>query len=446
MAAHRPPVASFSDDATPLDEPAGPESDRLDQDRDIAARWRPIVVLSAFTFLSFLDRQLLAALAPTLKSYFALSNSEYGLVVSAFAFAYMLSTPVAGWIVDRLGLRACATIATACWSAFSLATSFATGLPALLLSRTGLGLSESVTIPASAKASATYLLQKEMALGSAVQQIGLFAGGILAPLLVVALMPRFGWRSPFVLAALLGCAWVPMWLAVSKGRSAMQAGEGTKLQAVIPVVKDGRMWAIAVCSVTVMTLYSLWLNWTTIFFVQHLGLTQDAANRYFAWLPPLFATLGGLVGGWLAFQNIGNAGNAIRVRLTICWLSAPLCLVTAFVPLAAKPTIAALGIGISFFACMMLVTNLHVMPVDVFGKERAAFTSSILTFCFALAQTVTAPIMGMIVDRFGFAALCGGLALLPLVGLCVLTMGMHQYAARPRVTTAVGTTDEHAVL
>jgi sugar phosphate permease len=225
----------------------------------------------------------------------------------------------------------------------------------------------------------------------------------------------------------------------------MQARGGAKLEAVIPVLGDRRMWAIAVCSVSVMTLYALWLNWTTIFFVQHLGLTQDVANRYFAWLPPLFATFGGLVGGWLAFRKIGNEENAIKVRLILCWACVPLCLVTALVPVAGTPSMAALGIGVSFFACMMIVTNLHVMPIDIFGKERAAFTTSILTFCFALAQTVTAPIMGGIVDRFGFAALCGSLAVLPLFGLCVVTLAVREHTRERRVVGAVRA-DEHAVL
>jgi len=444
---HRPHLlASLTASATDTGSLAEPRSDALEPESKTSVRWQPIVVLSAFSFLSFLDRQLLAALAPTLKSHFHLSNADYGLVVSAFAFAYMLSTPVAGWIVDRLGLRACATAAIACWSAFSAATGLAAGLPALLLCRVGLGLSESVTIPASAKANAIFLAPREMALGSAVQQIGFFAGGIAAPLLVVAVAPRLGWTSVFLIAGILGCAWMPIWLAVSRGRRAMQPGTGTRVETIIPIVQDRRMWAIAVCSLTVMTLYSLWLNWTTIFFVQHLGLTQDVANRYFAWLPPLFATLGGLVGGWLAFRKIGAGSSAVRVRLTLCWICVPLCLVTAAVPLAVTPRIAALGIGISFFGCMMLVTNLHVMPIDVFGKERAAFTSSILTFCFALAQTVTAPIMGRIVDRFGFAALCAGLAVLPIVGLCIVTFAMREHAARPLVAAGVVPTDEHAVL
>ena len=412
----------------------------------ISARWSPILALSAFSFLSFLDRQLLAALAPALKSHFHLSNADYGVVVSAFAFAYMLSTPAAGWIVDRLGLRVCATAAVACWSAFSAATAFATGLPGLLASRIGLGLSESVTIPASAKANAIYLFPREMALGSALQQIGFFAGGIAAPLLVVSIAPRLGWPSVFLLAGVLGCVWIPIWLALARGRRSMQASNGLRLESIVPILQDRRMWAIAFCSVTVMTLYSLWLSWTTIFFVQHLGLTQDIANRHFAWLPPLFATLGGLVGGWLAFRKIKTDSSAIRVRLTLCWMCVPLCLITAAVPMAETPVVAAIGIGISFFACMMIATNLHVVPIDAFGKERAAFTSSILTFCFALAQTVTSPVMGAIVDRFGFASLCAVLSVLPILGLTVVTLAMREHLARPFELSGSVPADEHAVL
>src|SRR5262245_61248977 len=78
-------------------------------------RWVAIVVFSTFSFLSFLDRQLLAAVAPMLRVEFGLSNADYGTVVSAFSIAYMLVTPFAGWFVDRVGLNVGATGAMAIW-------------------------------------------------------------------------------------------------------------------------------------------------------------------------------------------------------------------------------------------------------------------------------------------------------------------------------------------
>ena len=85
-------------------------------------RW---VVLSIFvisTALNYLDRLLLAALAPTLKSEFHLSNTQYGGVISVFSIVYAAMAPVAGWFIDRVGLNAGITVSMAVWSAAGMAT------------------------------------------------------------------------------------------------------------------------------------------------------------------------------------------------------------------------------------------------------------------------------------------------------------------------------------
>ena len=392
-----------------------------------ALRWVAVGVFATFSLLAFLDRQLLAAVAPTLKAEFGLSNAQYGGIVSAFSLAYMLMTPLAGLFIDRVGLGAGAMIAIGLWSAAGAATGLATSLTSLLLCRMALGLGESAGIPTAAKAGASYLAPREMALGTAVQQIGLFGGAIAAPLLVAAMAPDYGWRSVFVVTGLLGFLWIPLWWITAQRvprRDTPRASRG----AIGRVLRDGRMWGIVCCSLTIMVLYSLWLNWTTVFFVQQLGLTQVDANANFAWIPPVFATAGGFAGGLLALRAIDAGRSAVRARVRVCWMIAPLALVTAAVPWMTTPTLAAGAIGLSFFACMALVTNLHVIPIDLFGVPHAAFTSSILTFAFALLQTLTAPWIGVVIDRFGFAPLCAVLSVLPLLGLSIVTMTLRREA------------------
>jgi MFS family permease len=51
--------------------------------------------------ISYIDRNTLALLAPTILRETHLSNEQYGLMVSAFSVAYMLGNPAWGWILDR---------------------------------------------------------------------------------------------------------------------------------------------------------------------------------------------------------------------------------------------------------------------------------------------------------------------------------------------------------
>ena len=85
-------------------------------------RWLVLSVFVLSTALNYLDRLLLAALAPTLKSEFHLSNTQYGGVISVFSIVYALTAPVAGWFIDRVGLNAGITVSMAVWSLAGMAT------------------------------------------------------------------------------------------------------------------------------------------------------------------------------------------------------------------------------------------------------------------------------------------------------------------------------------
>ena len=388
------------------------------------ARWGAIVVFSMVSLLNFLDRQLLAAVAPALKQEFHLSNANYGTIVSAFSFAYMVATPFAGWLIDRVGLTASIMASVGVWSTAGALTGFAGSVRHVLLCRMALGLGEAAAIPSSAKSVALYLAPRHFALGTAVQQVALFGGAIAAPLIVAAVAPVYGWRAVFIVSGLLGFLWIPLWAFVSKRVPPRAVEDSTPPSTLATPIRDVRMWGVVICSVTVMTLYALWANWTTVFFVHQFRLSMSDANR-FAWIPPVFATLGGFFGGWQALQRIGAGQSAVRVRARLCSWIAPFALVTALVPWAGSSATAAALIAASFFVCIAITTNLHAIPIDIFGVRCAAFTSSLITLAFALMQMVTAPVIGALIDRSGFGAVCGTLAVLPLVGVGALRIALR---------------------
>ena len=43
-----------------------------------------------------------------------------------------------------------------------------------------------------------------------------------------------------------------------------------------------------------MTMYTLWTNWTTLYFVEARGMSPVEANRQFAWIPPYSELSGAL--------------------------------------------------------------------------------------------------------------------------------------------------------
>lgn len=388
----------------------------------IPLRWVAICIFVLSSSLNFLDRQLLAALAPTLREEFHLSNAEYGQILSVFSIVYAAVAPFAGWFVDRVGLTLGTGIAVTVWSLAGASTSVINSFGGLLAVRTVLGAAEAAGVPAAGKANATFLEPREFTLGAAANQIGISLGAVGAPLLVAALAPRYGWRSTFAICGLLGLLWVPLWWFTSRKippREPRPSGSGSAA-GVSSVLRDPRAWGIAIANIWVMTVYTLWTNWTTLYFVAEHGLTQDEANRRFAWIPPVLAAAGGFFGGWLAYRAIRNGVEAIRARVRACWISALALLGTALVPLMPNAILAAAAVSLSFFWSLALSTNVYALPLDLFGARRAAFAVSMLTSSYGLMQTIVSPAIGWMVDGLGFAPVCAGIAILPLMGVGIL--------------------------
>ena len=387
----------------------------------IPLRWIAISIFLLSSMLNYLDRSLVAALAPTLKSTFHLNNTEYGWVLSAFSLVYALTAPLAGMLIDLVGLTWGAVIAVTAWSSVGAATGLAGSFRGLLGFRTALGIAEAGGIPLAGKANAMYLEPSERALGTAVNQIGLSLGGMLAPLIAAGLAPLYGWQAPFILCGGMGLLWVPLWLFAAKKMPPREMAPAEREAASMKeLLRDRRVWGLALSTVFIMSVYTLWTNWTTVYFVHDWNMTMAEANRRFAWMPPVAGTLGGLFGGWLAFRSIRAGKEVVAARLQVSWFAAVLLLVTAAIPLMPNRGLAAAAVSMSFFWSVCISANLYALPIDLFGPRRAAFGIAVLTSAYGLMQAFASPAIGGMVDHFGFRAVCVAMAALPLVGVGIL--------------------------
>lgn len=388
-------------------------------------RWVVIGVFALANAINFLDRQILAALAPQLMAEFGMTAAGYGDVILAFSVAYAAGAPVAGWLIDRVGLRWGSSLAVGLWSLAGMATGWAGSVGALMACRAMLGLGEAGGVPATGKASAIYLPPRERALGSAVFQIGLTAGAILAPVAAQTIARLYGWRAAFVMLGAAGLIWIPLWLAVERRVPAQPGWKDGAGAGVKGILRDRRYWALLGANVLLMAVYSLWVNWTTVFLVREHGLTQAEANYHFAWIPPIFATLGGLAGGWLTLRLSAGQEDVTPARMRTILLASFLLLGGVFIPWMPAAGWATALICLSFFACVASSVNIYAMPLDLFGAHRAAFAVSGLTAVYGALQGAFSSVAGRVVDAYGFAPVCVAAAVMPMASWGVLQVALR---------------------
>ena len=189
------------------------------------------VVWSAYLVV-FLSRLCVGPLAPFLKESFDLSNAQIGWLTSATAISYMPTLVLAGWLVDRIGVRRALIIGTVITGvavgAVAMAPSYGAMLVLLGLSGFGCGF----IYPTAVKAIMSWFPVRERATAVGVNQSAVNVSGMLGAAIMPALALSFGWRSGFVLASLLAftIGGIAVWLyrGPTPGERAAVCGEAPR--------------------------------------------------------------------------------------------------------------------------------------------------------------------------------------------------------------------------
>jgi len=384
-------------------------------------RWLAVAMIAASTLLNYLDRSLLAAAAPVIINEFHLTSAQYGEINSAFSLVYAFTAPLAGLFLDAVGLNLGMMTAVGVWSLAGALTPLAATLPLLFLTRVVLGVSEAAGIPSTGKGFATYLEPKELALGTASNSVGVTLGGILAPLVMAAMAPRWGWRWAFVVCGVAGLVWIPLWWATAQVTPKQPASK-TAPAPLGDVLADRRFWGVVFTNMFVMMLFALWTAWTTLYFFKVWHFPVEIANRYFAWIPPVFGGLGGFGGGWIMLHWIKGGMRPVAARLRLAGFAAAFLLLSATIPLMPTAPLAAAMISLSSFFTMALSVAVYALPVDLFGPARAGFSIAALTSAYGLMTAVLSPLIGMMVDRDAFGTMIAVFSVTPFMGYAILRM------------------------
>jgi ACS family hexuronate transporter-like MFS transporter len=388
-------------------------------------RWFILAVFVLCTTIAYLDRQILAALAPTMQAEFLLSDTQYGLLVAAFSIPYAAAAPFAGLLIDRIGLNRTISFAVALWSCVGIATGLTHGLTSLIVCRALLGVAEAAGIPAVGKAIAIYAKPGERAVGHAMNQAAVAVGAMLSPIVATGLALPGDWRTRFLITGALGLLWVPLWLFV--GRNAAAVPPST---AAVPF-RDSRLWIFAAANILNGIPYSIWFNWTTKYLVTVFGLSTAAANT-FAPIPPIFAMLGGFLCGWASLRLVRRGLPPSVARYRVCIVCAVVALGGLALPLAPSPIWAAAGISLSIGAVAGLSVNLYSLPLDMFDPGRAAFAVSILVASYGGVQAAISGPVGSIIQHYGYVPITLFAAFMPLAACAVLRSGAGNSERPPR--------------
>ncbi|MEJ2087928.1 MAG: MFS transporter, partial [Gammaproteobacteria bacterium] len=164
------------------------------------------VLLVVYMF-NFIDRQILAILAQSIKVELGLTDTQIG-ALSGLAFGIFYATlgiPIAR-LADKHSRVNIISICLAIWSVMTAISGLAQNYWQLLIARIGVGVGEAGGSPPSHSLLADYFPVNERATALGIYAIGIPVGILFGNLLGGWINEFFGWRNAFMVVGIPGVA------------------------------------------------------------------------------------------------------------------------------------------------------------------------------------------------------------------------------------------------
>ena len=400
--------------------------------------WAVAVAATLGMSVSYIDRQTLAAIAPTVRSALAIDHTQFGWLLSAFSMAYLVGAPAAGVVVDRLGARRGFAVAVVVWSVVAGAHALVTSFAMLFALRVLLGAAEAPSFPAAAQAIRRALPPSRRSAAYGLLFTGSSVGAMVAAPLALSIEGSYGFRAAFVGTAVVGLAWIPLWLGITRADRIPPEEVATSAVDVTPVrwidvVRSPPVLRAVVAVVGSAPLLMFVLNFTPQYLVEHWHLPR-LGTRWLLMVAPLMFDVGAVGFGWWASTRERRSGTGTgtgerKTHVDLFLVAAAMAALLVFAPLAPSARVAVMIFGVAAAGG----GGIYVLATaDMLGRVPLRSTSSaggMTAAAQSLAHIVASPLVGMAIDRthgYSSTLIALGLAVIPTSLAFVLWPSMRK--------------------
>ncbi len=397
--------------------------------RDAAAVWAPAATMLLASLISYIDRNTLALLAPTILAECRLSAEQYGWILSAFSVAYMAGNPLWGRWLDRAGVRRGMGVAVSLWTAASAAHAFLFSFWSFAAARALLGFGEGATFPGGLRTVVQTLPEGLRSRGAALAYSGGSLGAVLTPVIVTPIYAVFGWRAAFLFTGLIGGAWLLLWGRVSR-RAELRAPHAAEArQAERLEWRDRRLWAFVASYALGCLPLAFVLYQAPLYFGRAWGKSQTEIGAVL-WIPPLGWECGYFFWGWMADRLARGRADVVPVfrRLTLAAMAGT-------VPLAFGARAESFGglLVLLFWAMFIAGGNVIVSlayATRVVAPAHAGLMAGLGAGSWSAVVALTMPVFGRLMDLRAWDAAFFAAAGVPLAGFSVWLL-LNRRLAQP---------------
>lgn len=175
------------------------------EERVSRSAWGLLFFLTALNILNFVDRMIIASVAPLLIRDLHLTRAQIGLLTGfGFVFFYTLVGLFLGMAADRFKRLPLIGAGLILWSAMTAVSGWARSFIQLAIPRIFVGVGEATLTPASISMLSDAFPPRRLGLAIGVYYAGIPLGLATALISSSYIAPRFGWRFSFFALGILG--------------------------------------------------------------------------------------------------------------------------------------------------------------------------------------------------------------------------------------------------
>jgi MFS transporter, ACS family, glucarate transporter len=368
-----------------------------------------LILLFAITYI---DRVCISVAGPRMQQELHIDPVRWGWVTAMFTLSYCLFEIPTGVLGDRIGPRRVLTRVVLWWSAFTSLTGMVSSYFLLLVTRFLFGAGEAGAFPNASIVVSRWFPATQRASMAGVLLMASQIGGAVAPLLVVPIQIRFGWRASFYVFGMLGAIWAAVWYSWFRDSPAEKPGvshaELAETRALLPRPSHGFPWRIALRSETVLAMlataacyvyvYTFFQTWFHTFLVEGRGFSER--SLVLSALPYAVAAGANLTGG--------AASDALVRRLGLKWGRRSLgiaglgtaCLCTVAAMITRQQLLTVILLALVYGGITFQQSGVFGVSLDIGGKHAGSMVGLMNTSA-QVGGLLSSVAYGYIVERFG---------------------------------------------
>jgi MFS family permease len=349
-------------------------------------------------------------LAPALRTEYALTLPEVGLVIAAVNVGSVVTLLPWGLLADRIGERSVLAAGLTGASAGLVAAAFAPSFAVFIAAITVAGALGAGVNAASGRAVMGWFEERQRGLALGIRQTAVPLGGMAAALALPPIAAAWGLRGGLVALA-CGC-FVAALAGLSGLREAPETDE--ELSELAHPLKDARIWRLSIGSGLILGAQASILGFVVLFLHGERGLSTAEAGGILALIQLVGAALRVLSGRWSDHVRARIAplrqlalALAVSLVVTAALTEAPLAVLL--------PALVAAGaLSLSWNALSFTAA------AELAGRARSGAALGFQQTALSVASTAAPPLFAAVVAASSWGVGFGLAALFPLAGLAVL--------------------------